>query len=112
MTTVTDLQAKIKLQVLTGITQRAAAAPLATAAAALTPAAAATLEAAAASAAQLDTARSALLQLLTTVRLPCARRLAYALAVATAALDAAQRREAAAEDTAARAALAVSTLCD
>jgi hypothetical protein len=102
----TPLQAKVKLQVLTGIKQRAAAAPLATAAAALSPAAVAALEAAAAAGAQLDAARSQLLALLTAARLPCARRLAYALAVATAALDAAQHREAAAEDSAARAALA------
>jgi hypothetical protein len=100
------LQAKVKLQVLTGIKQRAAAAPLATAAAALSPAAVAALEAAAAASSQLDTARSELLAVLTAARLPCARRLAYALAVATAALDAAQHREAAAEDSAARAALA------
>jgi hypothetical protein len=92
--------------VLTGIKQRAAAAPLATAAAALSPAAVAALEAAAAASSQLDTARSELLAVLTAARLPCARRLAYALAVATAALDAAQHREAAAEDSAARAALA------
>ena len=70
--------------------QRAVAAAPA-AAANLSPDALEELALAAAKSTELEAAQADLLQLLRDVRLPCARRLAYALQVATAALDAAQR---------------------